>query len=430
MLWATLILNLMTIVIAIRKRMILYALFNAIFLFLVIGQGFQIASDLDQRHSVQYLFNYINDVGFALAVRYVFGCTLLSFFIAITARSFDREKAAASAMRFEPTVSFYYSLMVFLLIVTVVLIFAVVGLDNFLHSSRPGYQSGATIFIVLLVVGMFPLLLKVLCQTKVRLADVVCAVYASAVTAAFSRIHIFFYLTALLLALYYAAGWYKRPVSASMVLRFGLIGIAGFGVFFGIGALHDAQNFTGGNGGSLSDLIGYIADHPERSLLSISYNYRVGIEGMSGIAGAFTQSLGAPDYVRHDYGVSSVLQAVVLTSPSIIKTYLTGLTQLSDDFNWYAFSIVPTGAETFFVSFGWLAVLLYPFAVYLLGWFLPRRIFAREGSPLQRLTATTFLACCIFFVRGSLPTWIAFSVSYFVVIAFSWPLLRRHLRRS
>jgi hypothetical protein len=307
---------------------------------------------------------------------------------------------------------------------TIVLIFAVVGLDTFLHSSRPGYESGATIFIVLLAIGILPVLLKILSHSKVRRADVICALFASAVTAAFSRIHIFLYLTAILLALFYGSGWYRRTFSVGMILRLSLAGFVGFAVFFGIGSLHDAQNYTHG---SVSDLISYLIEHPERSLLSIDYNYRVGIEGMSGIAGAYSQYFVNPTSARFDFGASWILRGAIQWLPGFLKTVAEPISDWSADLNWYSVSVVPTGAETFFTSFGWAGVLLYPISIYLLSWRLQVVMLLRKTTPLMQVLFYVLSACLIFFVRGSLPVWIAFSVSYTIIFVMIWPAFSRHL---
>jgi hypothetical protein len=303
----------------------------------------------------------------------------------------------------------------------------VVGLDEFLHSSRPGYQTGSTIFISLFFLGIIPLLLKILLRSKIVRGDLACFLFAFAVTGAFSRISLILYLTAMLLAYFYEHGWAERPITFKLLaklLAFG--GVAGV-TFFGIGALHDAQNFVRG---SLGDLIGYILANPEKSVLSIEYTYRMGVEGMSGITGAFTQYLSDPNSVHRDYGVSSVLAGVFLSMPGFLKTYAASLNDLSIDLNWYPFSIIPTGAESFFMSLGWSAIILYPIAVYLLSWHIPMRAMAMRVSPMIKLISNILFSCSIFFVRGSIATWIAFSVTYVVVVCISWPFFRPYVRMA
>jgi hypothetical protein len=59
-------------------------------------------------------------------------------------------------------------------------------------------------------------------------------------------------------------------------------------------------------------------------------------------------------------------------------------------------------------------VVLYPLSIFVLGWYLPLRVLATETAPPLRLAVYTLFATCIFFVRGSLPVWMAFSFSYSV----------------
>ncbi len=407
--------------------MVLYALLNAIFLFLVTGQAFQIQGEFDTRHTIQYLFNFMSDLGFEMALRYVLAISLISLILALVSRGYRRISISERSYSFAPRDSFYVFLFLFLVLVSAVLIFVVVGLDDFLHSSRPGYSGGSTIFIALLFVGIIPLLLKILCRSKIARGDVACFLLTFVVSGAFSRIHLILYLTAMLLAYFYSHGWADRPITPMLLAKLLVFGAVAGVTFFGIGALHDAQNYVQG---SLGDLIGYILANPEKSILSIQYNYRVGVEGMSGIAGAFTQYLSDPNSVHRDYGVSSVFAGVVLSMPGFLKTYAASLTDLSNDLNWYPFSIIPTGAESFFMSFGWLASFLYPAAVYLLGWYLPLRVLATRVSPKMMLIANIFFACSIFFVRGSIASWIAFCVTYAVVIFISWPFFHPYLRRT
>ena len=421
MIWIILSLNILTILAAFKKRMILYGLFSAIFLFLVTGQAFQIQSDLSREHSVIYLNNFISDIGFSTALWYVLGISVVTMLPALFFPGYRAHSQVRSPLAFQPPASFYMGLFALLLALSFVLVFVVVGIQEFLHSSRPGYQAGSTIFIVLLFLGVIPLLLKVLYRGRLAAGDIACFALSFVVTAAFSRIHLILYLTALMLAFFYASGWSDRPLSAKLLLRILLFGGAAFVLFFGIGALHDAQNFVKG---SVGDLISYIVAHPEKSILSIEYNYRVGIEGMSGIAGAFSQSLSNPNLTHFDGGAPWLIQGSVQWLPGVIKDQAADLTQLSESLSWYNSSIVATGAENFFESFGWLGVVLYPLSIFIVGWFLPLRVLSADTGPLIRLIVYTLFATCIFFVRGSLPVWIAFSFSYTVVIAATWMFFR------
>ncbi len=424
MIWIILGLNVLTIMFAVKKRMILYAFFCAIFLFLVTGQAFQIQSDLNTRRSVYYLNNFISDVGFSSALWYVFGISFATLLPTLLLRGYRAHSQLRSNLAFRPTRLFYAGLFTILVVLSGVLVFFVVGLQEFLHSSRPGYQAGATIFIVLLYLGVIPLLIKVLYRCKLGKGDIACFGLSFLMTAAFSRIHVILYLTAILLAFFYGSGWSDRPISAKLLARLLLFGFTGFVLFFGIGALHDAQNFVRG---SLGDLVSYIVENPEKSLLSVEYNYRVGVEGMSGIAGAFSQDLSHPNRTHFDLGAPWMIQGSVQWLPGIIKDRAAVLTKLSEELSWYDSSVVATGPEYYFESFGWFGMALYPLSIFFLGWYFPLLILESEAPPAARLIAYTLFACCIFFVRGSLPVWIAFSLSYTVIIAMAWPFFRPHI---
>lgn len=427
MIWTILSLNVLTILAAFKKRMILYGLLNAIFVFLVTGQAFQIQSDLSSQHGVYYLHNFISDAGFSAALWYALGISVVALIPALFLKGYRAHSQVRTILVFQPPPLFYWTLLALLSVLSIVLVFAVVGLHEFLHSSRPGYHTGSTIFIVMLYLGVAPLLLKIIYGSRLVAGDIACFALSFLVTAAFSRIHLILYLTAILLAFFYASGWADRPLSVKLLMRILLFGGVAVVLFFGIGALHDAQNFVSG---SFGDLLAYIVAHPDKSILSVEYNYRVGVEGMSGIAGAFSQFRANPQLTHFDGGASWLIQGSVQWLPGIIKNKAAALTHLSQDLTWYKGSVVATGAESYFESYGWLGVVLYPLSIFVLGWYLPLRVLASEMAPAIRLTAYTLFACCIFFVRGSLPVWIAFSFSYSVVIAVSWVFFRRYFAHT
>jgi energy-coupling factor transporter transmembrane protein EcfT len=82
------------------------------------------------------------------------------------------------------------------------------------------------------------------------------------------------------------------------------------------------------------------------------------------------------------------------------------------------------------MSLGWSAIILYPIAVYLLSWHIPMWAMAMRVSPMIKLISNILFSCSIFFVRGSIATWIAFSVTYVVVVCISWPFFRPYVRMA
>jgi hypothetical protein len=419
--WVILILNLVTILVSFKKRMLLYSLLNAIFLFLVVGQAIQIQSDLEISHSVVYLSNFISDVGFHVALWYVLGVTCVSLFLALASKGYRRGSRLEPRHRFDPGPRFYIGLFLFLCLLAFVLIFVVVGLSEFLHSSRPGFQSGSSIFIVLFFLGVMPMLLKILYKGKIGLGDIACLLVSVIVSGAFSRIHLILYLICILLAFYYSRGWADAEIKPLMLIKIVSFGAVCITAFFLIGALHDAQNFVQG---SLGDLVEYILKHPEKSILSIEYNYRVGVEGMSGVAGIITQYVTDPNSVHFDLGVSWILKGPTEGMPAFLKAALDPVIEFSEGLIWYPCSVIATGVETFFMSFGWMGMVLYPLSTYLLAWYLPLRLLSTPISPPLRVFSYIALASSIFFVRGTLAVWIGFMFSYAVIILVFRPLFQ------
>ena len=389
MIWIILALNILTVAIAFKKRMVLCALLNAVFLYIVTGQAFQIQGDLDHARSVWYLNNYINDLGFHLALWYVLGISCVSLVLSICLRGYAPKDLPPPTLSFAPSRGFYFLLFSFLCVCSFILVFLVVGLSQFLHSSRPGFQSGSTIFLVLLFLGTVPMLIKLLYRCRIERGDILCCLASFIVTGVFSRTDLLFFLVAMLLAKYYSGGWAEARVTVGLIARFAGFGIAAAFIVIGIGAIHSAENYVSG---SLSDLVQFLLEHPEKSVLSIEYNYRVGVEGMSGIAGIFTQYLSYPNSIHHDYSASWVLQGMLQWLPGTLKLSARNLEALSAELNWYPFSVVATAAETFFMRFGWLATLVYPITLYVLCWYLPRRIMSAKLSPLSNVIGYVFMA--------------------------------------
>lgn len=426
MVWTIFCINVLTIAISFKKRMILYALLNAFFLFLVTGQAFQIESDLTSQHTVDYLFNFISDVGFDLALRYVLGISCISMMLAVVSRGYRRYSERAPRYIFAPTTGFYLFLFSFLCLLSIILIFAVVGISDFLHSSRPGFQTGSTIFLVLLSLGLMPLLFKIIYKHRIGRGDLACFLVSFVVTGAMGRTSAIFYLLAILLAVYYERGWAKAPLTPKLIASFLGLGIAVALVFVVYGAIRGAQ---GAVTDSLGNIIDYIQEHPEKTVLSIEWNYRFDIEGMSGIAGAFTQYLSQPNSVHHDVGASWLLEGAIQWLPGVLKPFAKGISDLSADLNWYPYSIVATAAESFFMSFGWAGMFLYPIAVYFLAWYLPSRFQQIDLAPAATYISYIFMAWTMLFVHGPLVAWIALCFSYSLVSLIAWPFFRRHFSK-
>ncbi len=419
MTWIILLLNIATLSVALKKRVLPYFLFTLYFLFLVVGQAFQIKSDLGGQDSVNYLYAFMTQKGFAEALWFLFGTSALSLALALLGDGYKRGTRLPVQRSFAPPRFFYVFLFLFLSGLAGVLIFVVVGLSTFLSSSRPGFESGSTIFLTLLGFGIYPLLLKIMYNSPVQGGDVACASITFLVSLGFSRMHVILYVTALLTTMYYGWGWADRPIRPKAVIGFAVVAVLGAFSFVTIGALRNAQSYTGG---SIGELWRYNMDHPEKNMLSTDVMYQRSVEGMSGLTGAFTQADVAPQSVRNDYGLGWIIQGVMLSLPGPMKSRLSGIEDALQPYRWYDQSIISPGIETSFTSFGWLGLIFYALAFFAFAWKFCLFVVGRPLSPPLRLCCFMLLGCGIFFVRGTFAGWIGYSIAYTATILGSSPL--------
>jgi hypothetical protein len=421
MTWTILFLNIATLVIALKKRVLPYFLFTLYFLFLVVGQAFQIQSDLRDRSSVSYLYAFMTREGFAQALWFLLGISVLSLVLVLLAEGYKPGTQPSTLRSFEPPRFFYIFMFLFLSGLSGVLIFVVAGLSAFLSSSRPGFESGSTIFLTLLGFGIYPLLLKIIYRSPVKLGDLACAGITLFVSLGFSRMHVILYVTTILTTMYYGWGWADRRIRPQAVIGFGALALFGAFSFIAVGALRNAQSYTGG---SIEDLWRYNLDHPEKNMLSLDVMYQRSVEGMSGLTGAFTQASVAPQSIRNDYGVAWITQGVMLALPGPIKAQFSGIEDALLPFHWYDQSIISPGVETSFTSFGWLGFIFYSLAFFAIAWSLCLFVVDHQFSPPLKLCGFMLLGCGIFFVRGTFSGWIGYSIAYTVTILGSAPLWR------
>jgi hypothetical protein len=419
MTWLLLIVNVASLILALRKRVLPYFLFTLYFLFLVVGQAFQISSDMEGRNDITYLYAFMSRSGFNQAMLFALASSALSLAIVLNVRGYKRGTVLPVLRSFQPPPFFYPLLFLFLFVTAGILIFVVVGVSKVLTSSRPGLQSGSTIFLTLLAFGIYPLFLKILYRTRIQFGDIFCAGFALIVTVAFSRMHIIFYTTSLLTAIYYSRGWADRRIRVKAVIGFGLLAVLGASAFLFIGALRQAQNFTNG---SIVELIQYNREHPETDLLAIGVTYQRSVEGMSGLAGAFTAAAAKPLSVRHDYGLAWVIEGGLQWLPGMLKARVKGLENDLLYFDWYHRSIVASGIQTSYTSFGWFGVVFYPLAFFGFAWLFCLFVVRHPLSPPFKLCGYLLIGCGVYFVRGTLTVWIGVSIAYIITILGSAPL--------
>jgi hypothetical protein len=419
MIWVLVLLNVATTIIALRKRVFPYFILTAVFIVLVVGQAIQMHFAFEDSSTLHYAFSVISWHGFRYALWYVFVVSLLSLLLCSLSRGYRRGSQPQPRWEFNPPASFYVAIVACLCALGGVLIFGVVGLSSFLHTSRPGDVPGATLFITFFGVGTFPLLFKLLFPGRVRRADIFCFLFALALSAGFSRLHVILYVFILLITLFYTRGWSDRAFNARIILIFSAFAVFLFGFFFAVGAIRDAMNVTQG---SISDLVEYSLQHPSTSLLSVQVNYRVGIEGMSGLAGAISEAQLYPGEVHRDYGAFSILRGLGQMLPGAVKQDLRDTLNQIETLYWYKKPIgnVSSGLEISFVSFGWIGMILYPCLFFLAYWWVPVRALQLQLAPPLKLACFIWFGCGIFFVRGSWAEWIAFYSAYLIMIGASW----------
>ena len=421
MVWLILALNLATVIIAARKRVLPYAILMLGTIFLVTGQAFELQADLFSSSFTAYAFSRVTESGFRQGLRYMLIVSILSLAFAVISRGYQSPPFLLYEYRFTPSYLFYFLLLALECSIASVLIVAVVGVSAFLTQSRPGAVPGATLFIVLMSVGLFPLLLKLAYKSRVQMMDWLCFVIALGVTAGFSRLHVILYSFVLIVTVYYCRGWVKRPITFRMILVFTSSGVLLAAFFIVFGALRDAQNYTHG---SIKELVQYNLDHPEKSLLSIDITYRLGVEGMSGLAGAMSEASEHPGSVHRDYGAQVALDGISQLLPSFLKQVV--LEQIEAIENWYWYKKpagnVSPGLETSFVSFGWLGIPVYSCLLFLFGWTIPMKMLSLNPTPPLMLCFLLMTGCTPLVVRGKLSTWFAFSLAYCVIVLLIWPL--------
>ena len=75
-----------------------------------------------------------------------------------------------------------------------------------------------------------------------------------------------------------------------------------------------------------------------------------------------------------------------------------------------------------YTSFGWLGLIFYSLAFFAFAWKLCLFVVRHPLSPPLKLCGFVLIGCGIFFVRGTFPAWIGYSIAYAVTILGSAPL--------
>lgn len=419
--WLILFCNIASLIIAFKKKVIVYFVLTFYFVFLVVGQSFQIETDLAHKDSVSYSYAFMTQSGFRHASWFLLLSSVLSLVLVVLADGYRPGSIQPSHRTFKPPRFFYVFLLLILLAIAGTFIFGVIGLSTFLSSSRPAYEGGSTVFLTLLGLGVYPLLLKVLYKSRLVSGDLVCASIPILVSLGCSRMHVILYVTTILTALYYGRGWADRRITWRGVAGLIVIGSVALFAFIAIGALRDAQNYTSGG---IRELWQYNLTHPERNMFATDVMYQRSVEGMSGLTGAFTAAEAEPDRVSHEYGLSLIIEGLDQAMPGFVKERVSGLEDFAKSRIWYDESIVPAGIETAFTSFGWAGALIYPLLFFAYAWLFSLFVVQARLSPPLRICCFMLLGCSIFLVRGSVRACLGYSIAYVVTILASAPAWR------
>lgn len=402
-------LNILTVIISYKKRMIVYATSIFFFLSLVSGQSLQLAFDLTEYPDVQYLHHFINTAGFDNSLLYLLLTSVLLLIIPILFSS-HRGKIFRDAVGYRLSL-FKTVLMYFLILLNIfTLIFLIVGWSLFISSTRPGVVTGSTIFLVILSLGIYPALNQVICRERIKWRFIVLLLLVLVVTLLFSRIHVIVYGLIFFVAWFYSSGINRKKVSLKELFNILVFGMLFLSIFLLIGTIRDTLNFV--NGG-WNEVIQYAIDNIDSGILSIRYNYIASVEGMSGLAGAFTY-LDEQGEQTFDMGLSVFVQGLFQWIPGFLKPYTAPYIEEIVASNWYQKSIVPSGFESSFVSFGWFGIFLFPLMLYFISNFLTM-VYIKSLNINIKIVSLIMIGMQVFFIRGSWQVWVAYSISYLFI---------------
>ena len=409
---------------ALKKRSLPFALYVVFFIALTHIQGFYILKDLSESDETTFLLSHITRLGFYWSCWYLTVVSIILFFMAFLS-SHIKAIQTPSFYYFKPSKIFYLAILSIQIISAYIAIFVLVGIDAFTEESRPGGTSGTSILLILTSVGIIPVTIRFLLNEIPKRIDLVCFILTNIATLFFSRIHVIVYAVIVGFAYYYGGGVYKIKSTTKFAIKTSLI-FSSFLLFFvGIGALRDALNYT-----NFANILQYLIDNPnDATLLSVERNYRVSVEGMSGLASAMTTYFEAKLDVPFGAGLDWTILGVLRALPGVIKVYFDGINEILSPLNWHGLSIVAPGLESSFVSFFVFGPFVFSLMFYVIAWRFNKLIMNQKVSPFKRLATLIFIANGIFFVRGAWVHWLGFLVAFFIILFILRPLIQTSCKR-
>jgi hypothetical protein len=416
-------LNFGAIIVSYAKRMIVYSIGMFFFFALVSGQSVQLAFDLSDEHYVDYLNHYITRSGFESAQLFLMLTSIILLILPIMFSSHIRLKFVnVNCREFKLKDLFIINLLI--LILSFFLIFVLVGWSFFISNSRPGVVPGSTIFLVSLSIGLYPMLSQVICNKKISKANAVTFGFVLFVTLLFSRIHVIVYSMMFFVAWFYSSLAYSHRVTISEVKRLTIFGISAAIVFFGMGTIRDTLSFVDGD---WYNIYNYAVENINQGILSVRYNYIASVEGMSGLAGAFTfmEQMATLNF-PFDLGLNLIVQGLFQWIPSFFKPFTMPIVDFFQAGNWYPNSIVASGLESAFTSFGWLGIIIFPILFFSISNIITS-LYLSAKTVNGKLFSLILIGMQVFFIRGSWPVWIGFTISYVVIfLLFSIFFLKKY----
>jgi len=412
-----------------------------VFIFLVVGQSIHISYQLSFSEQVLYLYNLIGREGHSIASSFVL---LIVILVAILEHKFstnfsfeEMTKTIYEPKPIDSNISgrfvFYFLNWAIIVSLFVFVVKLVGGFDAWITQSRPT-ASGSTFFIIGIGSGIYPLLIKRASNIKLKFNDILLSITSLLMIVSFSRILAIFHIFLIIIVIIYSNILYGRILSfEKYISKFILSGILILFIMFGYGSYrHVAPQINNTNP---VDVYNFIIKNPESSLFSLDLNYRISVEGMTGLSAVITQVIDT-GVLKADFGIS-LLGVFFRLIPSFFRKYFGELPSDIESFYWYPNSIVGGGLEGVFVHFSFLGLLIYPFLFYHLAYGTHKRLISYKFQIHERndvvkkiLNMSIIAVYGLHIIRGSTIVLFFFMISELVVMNLALSLFKTFLNQS